>query len=71
MNWYVMRLPATGGAGVVPETALEHHIARGWIRCSDAISDGERDQLVLGDYTVDLDAKPEPPAKATAKQKEQ
>lgn len=54
-----MRLPATGGAGVVPETSLEHHRARGWLRCSDAIPDSDKDQVRLGDYTVDLDAEPD------------
>lgn len=72
MDWYVVRLPETGGVGVVAESALDLHRDRGWIRCSDAIAEAEKDQVPLGDYTTDLDATPDVPAKsAPAKTKEQ
>lgn len=71
MNWFVMRLPETGGVGVVPESALEHHRVRGWLRVSGPLNNDERDQVRLSDYAEapDLDAEPEPepPAKPTAK----
>lgn len=53
-----MRLPETGGIGVVPETSLEHHRRSGWLRVSDALGGDERDQLRLADYAEapDLDA---------------
>lgn len=64
-----MRLPETGGVGVVPETSLDHHRARGWLRVSDALGRDGRDQVRLGDYAdaPDLDAKPEPKSRAKAK----
>lgn len=69
MDSFVMRLPETGGVGVVPASSLDHHRARGWLRVSDALGRDERDQVRLGDYAdaPDLDAKPEPQAKAKAK----
>lgn len=63
MDWYVVRHPDIEGAGVVPDSSLEHHRARGWVRVSDAIAEGEKNNLRLDDYTVDLDA-PVPPAKS-------
>lgn len=63
MTWYVVRHPDIEGAGVVPESSLDMHRARGWYRCSDPIAESEKDQLQLGDYTADLDA-PAPAAKA-------
>jgi hypothetical protein len=61
MDFFVMRLPETGGVGVVPETAVEHHRERGWIRVSDALSRDEHDQLRPESYVdaLDLDAEPE------------
>jgi hypothetical protein len=69
MNWFVMRLPESGGIGVVPETALEHYRLRGWLRVSEALGRDERDQLRLSDYAQapDLDA-PEPEPTKPAKQ---
>lgn len=69
MDWFVMRLPDTGGVGVVPETALDHYRGRGWLRVSEALGRDERDQVRLGDYVdaPDLDAPPEPKSKAKAK----
>lgn len=65
MDWYVVRLPVTGGVGVVAESALALHLDRGWIRCSGPIAEANKDQVRLDDYTTDLDAVP--PAKASAK----
>lgn len=52
-----MRHPGTGGAGVVPESALDIHRAREWVRVSEAIAEADKDQLVLAEYGHDdLDA---------------
>lgn len=70
MDWFVMRHPDIAVPGVVPESAVEHHRGRGWLRVSEALSDDERDQVVPGSYVdaPDLDApKAEPAAKASAK----
>jgi hypothetical protein len=60
MDWFVVRHPGTGGVGVVAETALDHHRDRGWTRVSDALTDGEKDQVVPAQYAdaPDLDTKP-------------
>jgi hypothetical protein len=67
MDWFVVRHPDIDGAGVVPASSLDHHRARGWLRVSDAIAEGEKDHLELTDYTVDLDAPAEPAKSAPAK----
>lgn len=55
-----MRHPDIALPGAVPETALEHWRARGWIRVSDALSRDEYDQLRPEAYVdaPDLDAEP-------------
>jgi hypothetical protein len=66
-----MRLPETGGVGVVPESSLDHHRARGWLRVSEALGRDERDQLRLADYAQapDLDTEPDPgPGPGTSEQ---
>lgn len=74
MDRYVMRHPDIEQPGMVPESALEHHRGRGWIRVSDAISERNKDQVTLADYAdaPDLDAAPAaleaPGAKTPAKQ---
>lgn len=71
MDWFVIRHPDLAQPGVVPESALDHHRARGWLRVSEALSNDEKDQIVPGVYVnaPDLDApEPEPTAKASAKQ---
>lgn len=68
MDWFVVHHPETGGIGVVAETALGHYLGRGWVRVSDALNAGEKDQLVPARYAdaPDLDAKPEQPAAKTS-----
>jgi hypothetical protein len=56
MNWYVVRNPELKSAALVPETALDHHRARGWVRVSDAFSDLDREHVDVDLYRVDLDA---------------
>ena len=69
MDWFVMRLPETGGVGVVPESALDLHRDRGWIRVSDVVTERNKDQVVLADYAdaPDLDAAPAAPEATDAK----
>lgn len=78
MDWFVMRLPETGGVGVVPASSLDHYRRTGWLRVSDALGIDERDQVRLADFAAapDLDAEPEPdepakqaPAKTSTKEK--
>lgn len=64
MDWFVVRHPEVG-AGIVPETSLDHHRARGWKRVSDAFSDLDKDAVDVDLYRVDLDE--QPTAKTTAK----
>jgi hypothetical protein len=74
MNWYVVRNPELKSAALVPETALDHHRARGWVRVSDAFSDLDREHVDVDLYRVDLDAletpTDAPSAKSPAKSKE-
>lgn len=71
MDWFVVRHPEIEGVGVVAASALDHHRARGWLRVSEALTGDEKDQLVPARYAdaPDLDAKPEPPAKTSTKEK--
>lgn len=73
MGWYVVRHPEVGAA-VVPETALEHHLVRGWARVSDPINGFDKDQIDVELYRVDLDNLDDSPTDEpamTAKTKEQ
>lgn len=65
MNWYVVRHPETRGVGVVAESALRIHRAKGWLRVSDAICIDDKYQVVPADYAdaPDLDAAPQPAPK--------
>jgi hypothetical protein len=65
MNWYVVRNPELKSAALVPETALDHHRARGWVRVSDAFSDLDRVDLDALETPTDA-----PSAKSPAKSKE-
>lgn len=58
MDWFVIRHPESGGAGVVAESALPAHRGLGWVRVSDAVSEMDKDQLDLSAYdgAPDLDA---------------
>jgi len=60
MDWFVVRHPETGGAGVVAESALPTHRGLGWLRVSDAVSEMDKDQIDLSAYAnaPDLDAVP-------------
>jgi hypothetical protein len=74
MNFFVMRLPETGGIGAVPETAVEHHRNQGWVRVSDALSRDEYERFQPQAYVdaPDLDAEPEPkPASGKRPKKEE
>lgn len=69
MDWYVVRHPEIG-AGIIPETSLDHHRARGWARVSDAFSDLDREHVEVDLYRVDLDrhdSTDEPAVPAAAK----
>lgn len=64
MRWTVIRHPETDGVGVIAETALEMHEARGWVRTSDWADDPT--ELNPADHPLP-ETEPEPKPKASAK----
>lgn len=67
-----MRHPDIAVPGIVPESAMEMHRGRGWLRVTEALSNDERDQIRVADYASapDLDQPAdEKPAKQQTKEK--
>jgi hypothetical protein len=62
MRFAVVRHPATGGAGVIPESALDLHRGKGWIRVSDWSTEpsGLRPEDYPQGPDLDVEADPEP-----------
>ncbi len=59
MTHYVIRHPGIDVPAIVPSSSLEIHLAKGFVRVSEAIDPADVD---LADYAdaPDLDAPPEP-----------
>jgi hypothetical protein len=67
VDWFAVRHPETGGAGVIAESALDIHRGNGWIRVSGPIGEFDKDRVNPYDYdVVDLDV-PQPEPSKTAK----